>query len=255
MGEARSGFYEAQLGHLKEPADRLGMYYRMAELAEEKLLDTGAALAVYIRAIKEVPLDEQASEEVERLAGSVDGGWEQLANAYADVLGLHADPQIQRTVGGRLARTFEEELGDITKAEETYRYVLGVEPLDPEALANLDRIYTSLEQWADLAHVLEQRVKATTETHELVELYARLGEIYEAKLGQIDDAVRSYRKIFDGLDTTHEGAIAALARIYEAEAGVARARFGLRARARERYGRRARGGDPREDRASRRRSV
>src|SRR5205823_5626453 len=55
----------------------------------------------------------------------------------------------------------------------------------------------------------------TTEPHELVELYARLGETYEEKLGQIDDAVRAYRQIFDGLDKAHEGAIFALSRIYE----------------------------------------
>ncbi len=207
--------YEAELAHLESSADRLAMHYRIAELAEEKLLDVPQAMDVYTRAIKEEPLDEKAGEEVERLAGLVDGGWEKLANAYADVLGVHEDANIQRVIGGRLARTFEEELGDITKAEETYRYVLGVQPLDPTALANLDRIYTSLEQWADLAQVLEQRVKASTEPHELVEFYARLGETYEEKLGQVDDAVRAYRKIFDGLDKTHEGAIQSLSRIYE----------------------------------------
>ncbi|HKQ70368.1 MAG TPA: tetratricopeptide repeat protein [Polyangiaceae bacterium] len=207
--------YEAQLMHLTEPSERLAMYYRIAELVEEKLLDVPGAMEVYARSIKEEPLDEKSGEEIERLAGSVDGGWEKLANGYADVLGVHADPSVQRVIGGRLARTFEEELGDITKAEETYRYVLGVQPLDPDALANLDRIYSSLEQWADLAQVLEQRVKATTEPHELVELYARLGETYEEKLGQVDDAVRAYRQIFEGLDKTHEGSIQALARIYE----------------------------------------
>jgi hypothetical protein len=36
--------------------------------------------------------------------------------------------------------------------------VLGVEALDVEALTNLDRIYTSLEQYPELAQVLEQRV-------------------------------------------------------------------------------------------------
>src|SRR5262249_54075750 len=166
---------EAQLAHLESSADRLAMHYRIAELAEEKLLDVPQAMDVYTRAIKEEPLDEKTGEEVERLAGLVDGGWEKLANAYADVLGMHEDANVQRIIGARLARAFEEELGDITKAEETYRYVLGVQPLDPSALANLDRIYTSLEQWADLAQVLEQRVKASTEPHELVEFYARPG--------------------------------------------------------------------------------
>jgi tetratricopeptide (TPR) repeat protein len=86
------------------------------------------------------------------------------------VLGVHTEKDVQTAAGKRLARVFEDELGDITKAEETYRYVLGVEPLDAEALGHLDRIYTSIEQYPELAQVLEQRVRATQEAYELVEL-------------------------------------------------------------------------------------
>jgi tetratricopeptide (TPR) repeat protein len=207
--------YEAQLAHTKGQEDRLAAYYRLAELYEEKLLDPANTLVVYIRALKEYPLDDKASEESPRLAGSVDGGWETLANAYADILGAHTDPTVQRAVGRRLARTFEDELGDIGKAEETYKYVLSVDQGDVEALANLDRIYLSLESWQDLANILEMRVKATTDNIELVDLYARLGELYETRLVDLANAIRAYRHIFDDLDKTHEGAISALARIYE----------------------------------------
>jgi tetratricopeptide (TPR) repeat protein len=207
--------YEAQLAHTRGQEERLAAYYRLAELFEEKLLDPAKTLDVMIRALKEFPLDEKAGEEAPRLAAGVDGGWETLANAYADVLGTHEDPNVQRTIGRRLARTFEDELGDIGKAEETYKYVLSVDPADPEALANLDRIYVSLESWQDLAQILEMRVKATADALELVELYARLGELYEARLGDLLNAIRAYRRIFDDLDKTHEGSIAALARIYE----------------------------------------
>ena len=197
------------------PQDRLAAYYRLAELWEDKLLDTAQTLGVFIRALKEYPLDEKSGEEAPRLAETVDGGWETLANAYADILGAHQDANVQRTIGKRLAATFEDKLGDITKAEETYKYVLSVEPLDVEALANLDRIYLSTEQWQDLSQILEQRVKATQDQLELVELYARLGEVYETQLNDVENAIRAFRQIFDGLDKAHEGAIAALARIYE----------------------------------------
>ncbi len=228
MGEWQKlvGVHEAQLAHIPTEAqegvvsgqeERLAAYYRIAELHEEKLLDLAATLGVYIRALKEYPLDEKSGEEAPRLAATVDGGWDTLANAYADILGLHTDTNVQRTLGKRLAKTFEDELGDITKAEETYKYVLGVEPLDVEALANLDRIYLSIESWPELAQILEQRVKAHTDTLELVELYARLGEIYEEKLVQTSDAIRAFRRIFDDLDKAHEGAIAALGRIYESQ--------------------------------------
>ncbi|MBN9159751.1 MAG: hypothetical protein BGO98_42650 [Myxococcales bacterium 68-20] len=217
--EKLAGVHEAQLAHT--PAnpengneERLAAYYRIAELLEDKLMDPVRTLDVFIRSLKEFPLDEKSGEEAPRLAGSIDSGWETLANAYADILGLHQDKTVQCTIGRRLAKTFEDDLGDIEKAVETYRYVLSVEELDQEALANLDRIYLSTEAWAELAGILEMRVRAPADDLELTELYARLGEVYESRLGDVANATRAFRKIFDGLDKTHDGAIQALARIY-----------------------------------------
>ncbi len=207
---------EAELAHTTDPAERVAMYHRIAEDAEERLLDPVLAFNVHVRAIKEAPLDERTSEEIERLAAMLDGGWEPLANAYADVLSIEGvDAATQAAIGKRLARVFEEELADVAKAEETYRYVLTVEPREKDALANLDRIYSSLEQWPELAGVLEQRAVAAEDTLDKVDLYGRLGQVYEERLARLDDAIRAHRVIFDTLAPTNEEAIAALGRIYE----------------------------------------
>ncbi len=217
-----AGVYEARLANTDPSAEggaeaRLEQYYAIADLYESKLVDYGETLRVYLRALKEAPLDERAGEEAPRLSAGVDAGFETLANAYADILGTHEAVTVQRSIGGRLARTFEEELGDVQRAEETYAYVLGVDPTDADALVNLDRIHSASENWPELANILEMRVKAPVEEHELVELYARLGEVYETQLVDIPRATLSYRRIFDELEKTHEGAIAALARIYESQ--------------------------------------
>ncbi len=208
--------HEAQLAHTRASQERIAMYYRIIEDAEERLLDPARAFGVVVRALKEQPLDERAGEEAERLATLMEVGWEQLANAYADILGIEGiSAETQATIGKRLARVFEEELADVTKAEETYRYVLTVAENEPEALANLDRIYTSLEQWPELAGVLEARAVASEDPQETVELYTRLGEVYEEQLGRTDDAIRAFRVIFDELDPSNATALAALGRVYE----------------------------------------
>jgi tetratricopeptide (TPR) repeat protein len=207
---------EAELAATDDKDERIALLHRIAEDAEERLLDPVLAFNVHVRAIKEAPLDERTSAEIERLASMLDGGWEPLANAYADVLGIEGvEPATQAVVGKRLARVFEEELADVAKAEETYRYVLTVAPQEPEALGHLDRIYTSLEQWSELAGVLEQRVVVAEPGLEKVELCTRLGQVYEERLGQVGDAVRAYRLIFDELEPTNENAIEALSRIYQ----------------------------------------
>ncbi len=129
--------HEAQLSATQEPNDRLAMYYKLIEDAEERLGDTILAFNICVRGVKEYPLDEKVGQEIERFASGNDGGWDQLANAYADVLGVEGTPaEVQATIGKRLARVFEEELSDVTKAEETYRYVLNSVPQESEVLEN-----------------------------------------------------------------------------------------------------------------------
>jgi tetratricopeptide (TPR) repeat protein len=207
--------HEVQLQHTTEPSERLQMYYRIAEDAEERVADSRAAFDVFARAIMEQPLDERTGEEIERLAAMIDDGWKDLANGYADVLGRDGvSSEVQATIGKRLARVYEEELADVQRAEETYLYVLTVVDKEPEALQNLDRIYSSLEEWVKLAGVLEQRVSGATESTEKIELSIRLGQVYEEQLNQKNDAIRAYRKVFDELDPTNVEVIQALGRIY-----------------------------------------
>jgi tetratricopeptide (TPR) repeat protein len=208
--------HEAQLTQTKDNDERLAMYYRIAEDYEEHLGDPDRAFAVFARALREYPQDERTGTDIERLAANINNGWERLGNEYANTI-ESASGEVQAILGKRLARVFEEELADIAKAEEAYRYVLTVNAKDADALEQLDRIYTAMEQWAELAGVLEQRANLDLDTHLRVELLVRLGEVYENNLAQVDDAVRVYRKIFDDLEAANETAISALSRIYESK--------------------------------------
>src|SRR4029079_614782 len=80
--------HEAELVHISEPDERIQMYYRIAEDAEERLMDPVQAFRVYVRALRERPLEEKSGEEIEGLAAMIEGGWEELANAYADVMSV-----------------------------------------------------------------------------------------------------------------------------------------------------------------------
>ncbi len=177
---------EGQLSKIEDSEDRIAMYHRMAEEAEERLVDGDRAFGIFVRALAEAPLNEQTVDELSRLAPLVDEGWENLANAYADVLATEGvGAEVIAETGQRLARVFEEELADVTKAEETYRFVLSSTPHDLRALENLDRIYTSLEQWVDLAAILETRARAVSDEFDKVELYLRLGATYEERLAPV----------------------------------------------------------------------
>ncbi|HWO10789.1 MAG TPA: tetratricopeptide repeat protein, partial [Polyangiaceae bacterium] len=208
--------HEALLGEIEPAEERLELYHRIATDYEERLADPARAFAVLARALQEAPVNERVREEIERLAPAFEAGWEELANTYADVMSMEgAGAAVQAYIGRHLARVFEEELVDVEKAEETYRYVLTVAPGEPFALENLDRIYLGLEQWGELAGVLEQRAPAAEELPQRVELYQRLGRVYEEHLDQLEPALRAYRLIFDELEPTDAEATSALVRIYQ----------------------------------------
>jgi tetratricopeptide (TPR) repeat protein len=208
--------HEAQLTELESADERLELYHRIAADHEERLANPTQAFAVLARALSEAPLDERVQGEMERLAPTFESGWEELANTYADVMSLEgAGPVVQAHIGRHLARVFEEELVDVEKAEETYRYVLTVAPGEQFALENLDRIYLGLEQWSELAGILEQRAATAEEPPRKIELYQRLGRVYEEHLDQTEPALRAYRLIFDDLEPSDAEATAALVRIYQ----------------------------------------
>lgn len=215
--EALVDVHEAQLAALTASEERLALYLRLAEDYEDRLLDSEQAFVVMTRALGERPLDSSIREILERLADTFDEGWEELANAFADVMSVEGVSQeVQAEVGGQLARVFEDQLQDIGKAEEAYRYVLTVAPGDDNALENLDRIYLALERWGELAGVLEQRAAASDETGLRVDLYLRLGRVYEDQLEQPEAALRAYRLIFDDLEPSNPDVAAALVDLYEA---------------------------------------
>src|SRR5690606_4268777 len=60
---------------------------------------------------------------------------------------------------------------------------------------------------------LEQRATAAEDTADKVEFLIRVGTVYEDELGQLDDAHRAYRRVFDEQEPDNREAITALERI------------------------------------------
>ena len=207
------GVHQVQLAYVTEPSERVAMMHRIAELAEDRAGDHQGALEWLERALLESPLDEQAAAEVERLASMLDR-WDQLANTYADVLASTQDRQVAVEVGKRQARIYEQELGDVERAVQSYLFLLRFDETDQDALEALDRLYTEHGAHEALASILRKRVASAQDDREKVELSYRLGQVLENDLGRIDEAVTVYHGILAGPDPEHSDSIKALENIY-----------------------------------------
>ncbi len=206
------GVHEVALRVEANPDERVQMMQRIAEIAEERAGDNASALTWMLRALLEEPDNDHSVSEAERLAAET-GGWLVLADTYATITERETDPKKRVYGGKRLARVYEEELNDVARAEETYRYVVAIDPTDEDVLAALDRIYTDNGAGEALAEVLKKRM-AASDGREKVEFAHRLGHVLWNECRRTDDAIKVFREILDSLDPQHEETLHALQNIY-----------------------------------------
>lgn len=188
--------YEVQLSKLTEAVDRQGMYQRLAELAEGRLLDQTRAFQWWGEALVEDPRWELAVEEAERLAGEI-AAWEEMVSVYIRVLERHQDSEVHRQTLLRLARVYEAQLGDLQSAIDTHLRVLEIDAKDPDALAALDRLYQNAGMYEELVDVLRRRIGTTLDGDEIIEFHFRRGYIYSDALGDLDAALACYEAVLE----------------------------------------------------------
>lgn len=204
---------ESQLRYESDPAERVTVMHRIAEIAEDRAADSQTAFLWMQRALLEDPSHDHTVEEVERLASTVQG-WGSLANTYADLVEGNESPAIQASLGKRLARLYQEELDDVESAEQTFRFILPVASSDDYVLTSLDRIYTEHGAGEALAEVLRMRAAAADVDEDRIEHSYRLGQVLFDQVGAIEDAAVVFSGILDHHDREHEPSIKALENIY-----------------------------------------
>jgi golgin subfamily B member 1 len=206
------GLQEALLAAQSDVERRIDAMHRIAEISELRLEDANLAFLWMQRALMEDALHDHSAGEVERLAETVQG-WNVLASTYAQIMEADARPQVVASLGKRLARVFEEELADVIRAEETYRYVMATYDRDEVVLAALDRIYSEHGAGHSLAEVLRKRVAVASASEHRLELMQRLGNVLYNDVGSTAEAIEVFHRMLEE-ESGHEGALRALQNVY-----------------------------------------
>ncbi len=195
-----------------DPDVRRAQYAALAELHERSRSDLDAAFAVWARALAEAPEDTAIQSELERLA-STRGAWEELATIFERQLESIVDAELEYAYATRLAKLYEEALGDLDRAAAQYRRALDAAPATEEdALAALARIYERAGKSTELAEILARQADATLDEGEQAEILFRLGDVREQALGDVAGAVTAYRDVLERAQA-HRAARAALERL------------------------------------------
>jgi tetratricopeptide (TPR) repeat protein len=204
---------EALLEGIADDFERVALIQRVAELYETKLLDEVSAFNWFGRAIQEAPNDEHSLAEFERLAAAT-GGWRDAVDIYNSVFMAKDDGDTKKAVALRMARIYEEELGDVQNAEQTYRVVLGIDEYETTALEALDRIYLADVEWDKLVGIIARRVEVSVTDDERVDHCFRLGKVHEEQRDDVGAAEKCFRRIIEDFDPQHGPSLDSLESIY-----------------------------------------
>lgn len=217
-----------------QAGERVALLVRQAELCETKLADVPRAIVALEEVLVEAdPPTVYAS--LERLLGA--------SERWSDLVGLY-ERQIEKKVGNpievrfHLGNLYAQRLSDAEAAIEQYREALALGPQGKgahqptiEALERLlesgehraaaavvlEPVYLARLEWKKVQRALEARLESEQDLEARKAILARLGQLHEDYLEDLDGAFATYVRLFreDPRDEAAWDTLARLAKVLE----------------------------------------
>ncbi len=188
--EALVSVLELRAGLEPRGSERVPLELKAARWLDEGLFAPERAFELLTRVVRRNPGFPGVIEATEELAQRL-GRSSDLVPLYEAALEEAPDAELRERLRLRVAELLEG--GNPSGAVDAWRRVLAERPDDPQALAALDRLETSLERWAALTEVLERRAELAPEG-EKHPLWLRLAALWEERLGEPAEALFHLRR-------------------------------------------------------------
>ncbi|OJH38275.1 tetratricopeptide repeat protein [Cystobacter ferrugineus] len=189
-------------------AVRVGLLRELAEVQEKKLDDRAAALQSLRALLMLEPGSVDCLKALQRLHRAGEE-WAALAEVLEKLAAAAPDVAEQIAYLREAALLHESKLSDLERAANAWRVIAEKDPLQREAAAALDRLYTELEHPKELAWALGLRRTQEGQSPQGREVSFRLAELLRTSLGDANAALQLYQGIL-AEDPGHPGARAAL---------------------------------------------
>jgi tetratricopeptide (TPR) repeat protein len=181
-----------------EGAARAAALFRLARLLEADRGDAEAALAVYRDVVAADPAAGPAAEAVARLLRAT-GQHAELLAFMAEQLDAIDDPNLLVTTLYRMGELCEGPLQDGEGARKWFERILQTAPGYLPALEGLERVYSSLGEWAQLASIYEQRAGLAEDPADVALQLHRAGSVHENRIGDADQGLVFYKRALENL--------------------------------------------------------
>jgi tetratricopeptide (TPR) repeat protein len=173
----------------------------LGDVYNDRMAEVERAQLAYRRVLQVRPDDIDTFERLEDMLRRAER-WYALIEVYDEAVA-----QAPMDAGGdrrrieihlRTAWVYEQHLQDLEKAVDAYRAVRDIDPDQPTAVSELDRLYQAKGAWHDLGELLAQRIARAEERGEVatvVELRMRLAEVQGSRMNDTAGAIDQYELV------------------------------------------------------------
>ncbi|MGZ6140899.1 MAG: tetratricopeptide repeat protein, partial [Myxococcaceae bacterium] len=171
------------------PPARIALHRELADVQEKKLDDRRGAIGQLEAVLAVDPGNADALRALQRLLRASDD-WRRLVPVLETFAGVVADPAERLALWREMALLLEGKLEDREAAAAAWRRVSEADPLNREAVSALDRLYTALGKFENLAFALELRRAQEGQSPQGREATFRLAQLRREKLQDFGGALQ-----------------------------------------------------------------
>jgi tetratricopeptide (TPR) repeat protein/tRNA A-37 threonylcarbamoyl transferase component Bud32 len=174
--------------------ERVNLLVDIGEIASTKLNDRNTAAKSFVAALDERPDDRRLLTKLMQLY-SEEKDWNKLVDVVLRLAEFVEDPKQRVKYLHTAAIVTARQIGDTPRAIEFYEQVLDLEPDFERAESELIQLLGDSGDHRGVERWLKRKAERATERDDqkaMLEAASALGELYENKLGLIDEAIDAY---------------------------------------------------------------
>ncbi len=206
------GLLRRKAAVVQSPEEKVALQLRIASLYIEKFQNQAEAIKCFESILELEPTNEQATQYLKQMYQNR-RDWDRLIGVLRQEVSRISDPGEQARRWAEVAKLATEKLKKPAVSIELWSKVLDANDSDPEALAELEKLFEREKRWEELATILQKQVSLTDDTAKRGVLLPKLAILYTEKLQKLDLAIGAWKTLLD-LEPDNRRAQDALRKLY-----------------------------------------
>jgi tetratricopeptide (TPR) repeat protein/Tfp pilus assembly protein PilF len=185
---------------------------RLAEVYVDELKQPDEAEEQLELVLSSRPDDEAARQLLMRILESA-GRWRDLIEQIHDKIERLTELDEKKAQFRRIAELEEKKLQDVEGAISSTKRILDLDPEDPAALSELERMFRGAQKWHPLLGILGRQLELATTPEDRIRLRFEIAGVWEKGVDDSEHAIEAYRDVLI-LDADHVPSLKALERLF-----------------------------------------